>query len=386
MENKYKWIRITDNFFRRGKSYYYYAQTNGRRISKALGTNQKVAFAAYNKICGEIAENRFLKVKKVQKISFEVLADLYLELYAKKKKKSWEACDEVYIKKLKTFFGKMNIETISRRHVAEYAEKRRGEVGPCSVNRERSCLRKIFNWALYDWQDENGNPNYEGKNPASRFERLEEPEREKFLTKGQLINLLGKCSDKLSKFILLAVNTGMRKGEIRSIKRENINLDKSFVYLEGEQTKNGKSRKAPLNEIAIAIMKEVKDGCLNLDYNPRKVFEAALAESGVLAAQDGDFHWHDLRHSFASFLGNSCSVPIETISKLLGHSTMDRRLKITERYTHIELDTLLEAVRRLDVFFADIVGGLRPNSATKVRQMANKRKSAKTDYFISCSN
>ena len=68
-----------------------------------------------------------------------------------------------------------------------------------------------------------------------------------------------------------------------------------------------------------------------------RVFVPALAK-----AQIKDFHWHDLRHSFASRLAMA-KVDTRTVQELMGH----RSLAMTQRYAHLSPEHKLEAVQRL---------------------------------------
>lgn len=340
--------RLHDSFYRRGKSYYFAGRDqHGTRIRISLGRDKRVAEAKYHKVLGEIAENKFLSVKRVRKIKFDELADLYLKQYAMVEKKSWKSNDVFNIRNLNEHFGHMVTNSIKRNDVRNYREKRQREVGPYTVNHELSCLRKIFNWAIFDGVDKSGHPLFEGQNPAARFDRVPEPKRRKYLSKGQLIRILSVANENLKKFILIAVNTGMRKGEIRGMTQKNVNLSESYVYL--PKTKNGDDRHVPINEVVKSILREG----YNFDYNPRKAFETALVKSGVLADLEGDFHFHDLRHTFATFMIN-LGVPLHTLSKILGHR-VERRYEMTDRYAHLFMEEQLAAVRKLDVYLSDVV-------------------------------
>jgi len=75
---------------------------------------------------------------------------------------------------------------------------------------------------------------------------------------------------------------------------------------------------------------------MNLARN-RKWFEKALSEAGIV-----NFHWHDLRHTFASRLVMA-GVDIRTVQELMGHKT----IQVTLRYSHLAPKHQLEAVQRL---------------------------------------
>jgi integrase len=70
----------------------------------------------------------------------------------------------------------------------------------------------------------------------------------------------------------------------------------------------------------------------------RRAFEAAVARAGI-----EDFHFHDLRHTFASWLVMR-GRPLLEVKELLGH----RDIKMTMRYAHLAPERLREAVAALD--------------------------------------
>jgi site-specific recombinase XerD len=72
----------------------------------------------------------------------------------------------------------------------------------------------------------------------------------------------------------------------------------------------------------------------------RRAFVKVLKVAGIQ-----NFHWHDLRHTFASYLRQSGAVDLHTVSTLLGH----RDLRMTKRYAHLNVDNLRKAVGFLDV-------------------------------------
>ena len=321
----------------------YYA--NGCRMREKVGPSKTLAKQALKKRQVEVAEGRFLDIKKKEpKIRFEEFSDLYAENYAKKKR-SWDSTDKLYLEKLKAFFGKKYLHEIDSFLVRQYQSTRLGQdtyrkakpsVG--YINRELACLKCMFSQAI-EWGHAKENPVKKIK-----FEK-ENNNRTRFLEAEELKRLLDNCHPKLRAIILVAVNTGMRRGEIRTLKWRDVDIQRGFASL--DKTKNGEARNVPLNQTAretlMAIPKHPSSPYIfcnskgNL-YNFRASFMKALENAGI-----SNFKFHDLRHTAASYLAMA-GVDLNTIREILGHKSLSMVL----RYAHLSKSHQANAVSILD--------------------------------------
>ncbi len=158
----------------------------------------------------------------------------------------------------------------------------------------------------------------------------------------------------------LVLHTGLRRSNLYGIRgaerRPMPPLDWSTVDLDWKilklpRSKAGPGYTVPLNTVALSaikILRERSDGTgavirkpSGLEvYSCRKWFEACVKKAAI-----EDFCYHDLRHTFATRLRRN-RIPLEDIAALLGHG-VERRLGITARYAHVDLDRLHEAVATL---------------------------------------
>jgi integrase len=173
--------------------------------------------------------------------------------------------------------------------------------------------------------------------------------RLRYLTQEECRALINGCDAHARPIVVMALNTGMRKGEILNLKWENIDLKNNFILLNQDQTKNGERKEIPINN----TLKEALKGITRrLDipyvfYNPKtdkpydnivKSFYTAMKRAGIK-----DFRFHDLRHTFASQLVMA-GVDLTTVRELLGHKT----LTMTLRYSHLAPSHKVNAVNILD--------------------------------------
>jgi integrase len=158
-------------------------------------------------------------------------------------------------------------------------------------------------------------------------------------------------ADHLLPMFILALNTGIRKGELLQLTRSDINLKKGTLFV--AKSKNYLSRYVPLNKTASGALQTWMNQTdyMNSKYlfvsplNPskpitsiQKAWRKAVDESGI-----SNLRWHDLRHDFASNLVMK-DVSLYAVQKLLGHKKIDQTMK----YAHLAADFIAESVAKLD--------------------------------------
>lgn len=225
-------------------------------------------------------------------------------------------------------------------------ERGGGERSGADVNRAMAALSSALTYAVkeLEWLEEN---------PMLRVRKFKEsPGRVRYLTEAELPELLKACRESKNEHLLLAVllalSTGGRQDEIMSLKWKQIDLKAQTATL--LDTKNGTMRTLPIVGDALTMLKErakvrkidddrlfpagpkSKDKTKTAVADLRAPWEAALA-----AAKIADFHWHDLRHTCASYMAMSGVSQLE-MAKLLGHKT----LAMTMRYSHLSPQRTIE--------------------------------------------
>lgn len=143
--------------------------------------------------------------------------------------------------------------------------------------------------------------------------------------------------------MLMALYTGMRRGELFKLQWRDIDTENGFITI--REPKGGKSQKVPLNDGARAVLNKIHRGkslyvFAGREGKQRVDINKALNAIKKAARLPADFRpLHGLRHHFASMLASSGAVDLYTLQKLLTHK--DHRM--TERYAHLHDDTLKKA-------------------------------------------
>jgi len=282
----------------------------------------------------------YKKADAQEDISFEQFSKDFINLYSKQNKKSWRR-DETSLKSLKPFFKGKMLRDIGPELVERYKTKRKTEVSPATVNREISFLKTMFNKAL-EW----GRLELSPLKNVKKFK--EDNGRERILTNEETKRLVEAANDHLKPILIIALNTGMRRGEILSLKWENIKLSKRCIYI--EDSKAGKSRSIPMNGLVIEAMSIIPQNSEYVFYNPitkGPIQDVKTAFKSVCKnVKIKGLRFHDLRHTFATNLIIS-GVDLVTVSKILGHSS----IQMTMRYVNPNSETMKQAVNKLAEFY-----------------------------------
>jgi integrase len=155
-------------------------------------------------------------------------------------------------------------------------------------------------------------------------------------------------TDHLAPLVLLALNTGLRRGELFGLTWDRVSLERAQLTVTADTAKSGKVRHVPLNAEALNVLARWKKQGNGEDLvfpggeGARLTHINRSWASLVQAAQLKDFHFHDCRHHFASRLVMR-GVDLYTVKELLGHSDFD----MTQRYAHLSPEHKAAAVELL---------------------------------------
>lgn len=249
-------------------------------------------------------------------------------------------------------------------------------LSPQSVKHILALVRRIVNKAI-DLKLWNGtNPVQKGTLPRVSNTRL------RFLSQTEAQALIQACNKRLRPIVITALSTGMRRGEILSLTWPQVDLEHGFIFL--EKTKSGKRREIPISTILkVTLASLPRDPeVLWVFYNsrtkePLKEIKRSFT-SALEAAKIKDFHFHDLRHTFASHLVMN-GTPLATVSRLLGHSD----ISMTMRYAHLAPEHQAAAVDSLMPLFPSgdgcvkMVEAVPPATEELKGHKAGKAKKAK---------
>jgi integrase len=167
--------------------------------------------------------------------------------------------------------------------------------------------------------------------------------RLRYLSVEECQGLVQACLPHLKPIVVTALNTGMRKEEVLSLRWDkHVDLKHGFILL--DTTKSGERREIPINDTLRqtlqALVRRVDSPYVFTGANGKRFLDVKRAfHSACQRADIKDFTFHDLRHTFASHLVMA-GVDLPTVKELLGHKT----LSMTLRYAHLAPSHKVKAV------------------------------------------
>ena len=313
----------------------YYRDANKRARQETVRT-KTLAKELLSKRMAERTDAVKFGKEHIEVVTVSELSKKYNDYSRTHKRKSTFETQIHYLKKLLPFFGKMTTVEIKAIHLDKYKSERAIEVSNGTINRELSILRAMLQKAK-EWGHLENIP---------KFSKLKEPPgRIRYLTQNEAKKLIEVCSNEQTRnIILVALMTGMRRGEILNLKWPNIDLQHNMIHI--EDSKTHERRDIPISPELKKVfegMGQINDRLFDIK-SVKTSFHTALKRAGIK-----NFRFHDLRHTFASWLVIS-GTSLLVVKELLGHKKLD----MTLRYAHLSPDVRSYAVNLIGEKIANI--------------------------------
>lgn len=292
-----------------------------------------------------IRSGRHFKNSEAKKHTLAQLIDRYIKdvLPNKGAKQKQNKNQETQLKWWKDRIGHVILADISPTLIAKCRDDFLNEPlgngnrrSPATVVRYMAVLSHAFTIAVNEWGWLEDSPMRKVRKP------IEARGRVRFLSDEERKALLEACKAStcpyLYPIVVLALSTGMRKGEIITLRWTDVDFTRGLISL--QETKNGERRAVPLTGHALEELRKL--GKVRNLHSPL-IFPAsergkpdtpydihAPWKRALIASRLQDFRFHDLRHSAASYLAMN-GASLAEIAEVLGHKT----LQMVKRYAHL---------------------------------------------------
>jgi integrase len=239
----------------------------------------------------------------------------------------------------------------------EYQVKRLGNgAAPSTVNIELSALSRVFA-VMVEMQ-------LVETSPVRLVKRLstKSNEREVYLSRETVKSIADKCPAWYQRMIWTAYFSGMRKGEIMTLTRRQVNLSKRLIHLEPDDTKESRRKRVPIHHELVPILEEamrtpflasdkvflvqdaqgIRTPGTDTVGNPWPRACEALEEATLLKKPFPRFH--DLRHTWRTNARRS-GMDYQIAESIMGHWFKGKN--VNDRYGRISDQELIQAIDRM---------------------------------------
>lgn len=265
------------------------------------------------------------------------------------------ATPNAYLKILISHFGKYQLRHINSQRIQEFKlirattpTKHGKQRSVRSLNMELELMRTILNYCVANgWLDKTP---FMGSKLAGHklIEKAKENHRDRVMTDEEEGGLLAVCIDErahLRGLIMLAVDTGMRRGELIKMEWPMVDFPARMLRLPARITKTKKPRAIALTRRAYDELSLLHASCpegQTLVFGIKDNFKRSWTTAKRLAGIEG-LNFHDLRHTFI-MRANESGLSRDVVTKASGHTTLDAY----ERYVHAPDHILRQIAETLD--------------------------------------
>ena len=248
--------------------------------------------------------------------------------------------DVAKFKWLDQHLGNLTLDQITREVVMRIVRLKAAEATNATANHYLALIRAVLRRACFEW---------EWTDRAPSFTKLPEPQgRVRYLQPAEVEALFREVPEYHKAILLFALSTGLRQGNIRDLQWSQVDLGRRVAWIHGDQAKGRIAIAVPLNETAAAVLKgelgKHKDFVFTYRGKPlyninTRGWRKALKRAGI-----ADFRWHDLRHTWASWLAMS-GVGALQLQALGGWQSG----VMVRRYAHLSAEHLAISASKLDI-------------------------------------
>ncbi len=284
--------------------------------------------------------------------------------WAETNKRSWKDDKQRWGHHIKPTLGSKRMDKIRPAEIQAVLDTMKVSVSPrterpyrpSTIKQVYALIRRLYNWSMKQGICPDTIPNPCGKAEIPKFDNK--------VTRALSGDELGRLSETLDSWdsneravlvIKFALYTGKRRGEILKLTWDSVDVINGYVSFKTETTKNNRTQVLPVGDNALTVLKRCEELKVSqwvfpsLTGNYFHSFDCVWKRIRK-KAELKRFRFHDLRHTYASYLASSGKVDIYTLKELLGHRSLD----MTQRYAHLINGALRRAVSVADEVFPSV--------------------------------
>lgn len=333
---------------------------NGERVRRTSGTASKaLAQEFHDRVKSELW--RIAKLGEKPRRTWNEAAVKWLK---EQSHKATVKEDRAKLRWLDQHLGGKELDAINRALIDKITDaKLAGGCSNATANRVLALVRSILRKCVRDWE-------WLDKVPAVRMLR-ESKRRIRYLTRQEAQRLLAELPEHLADMAAFSLSTGLRAANVTGLMWSQVDLERRLAWIHPDQAKARKAIPVPLNADAVALITKQlgKHATHVFSYQGSRIKQvstrawySALGRSGI-----GDFRWHDLRHTWASWHVQG-GTPLFVLQEMGGWASAE----MVRRYAHLAADHLAPYAERLGGLCGEglAIHGTNPSQALVVQNGA----------------
>ena len=309
--------------YKRGKTWWLdFATPAGKRIRcSAQSTDKTKAQELHDRLKAE-----YWRVEKLGEQPSYTWDDAGYRWLQETSDKRTHADDIAKLAWLQQFLRGRALAGITREEIAAIGQRKKAEASAATANRYLALVRAILRKAWMEWQ-------WVDRIPKVTLYR-ERKRRVRWITPEQAASLLDELPEHQHDITVFALATGLRQGNVVRLEWSQVDLERGTCWVPGDEAKGGEDLHVSLSEVALAVLQRQRGKHERFVFTYRgkpirqvntRGWRAALRRAGIK-----DFRWHDLRHTWASWLVQN-GTPLYDLQEMAGWASP----AMVRRYAHV---------------------------------------------------
>jgi integrase len=227
---------------------------------------------------------------------------------------------------LRQFLGNHALSEITRDEIAGVGARKRAESSNATANRYLALVRAILRKACLEWAWIDRVP---------KVKMYPEPKRRvRWMTPKQAQGLLAALPEHQRDIALFALATGLRQSNVVRLRWSQVDLDRRTAWIEADEAKGGEDIHVSFCDLAVEVLERQRgkhsERVFTYEGNPIRYVNTKAWRNALKRAGITDFRWHDLRHTWASWLIQN-GTPLYDLQEMGGWKSA----AMVRRYAHL---------------------------------------------------
>lgn len=323
------------SLYRRGNTWWVrFTSPGGRRIRCSAQTSDRQAAQEYHdKLKAEL-----WRIEKIGEKPRRTWDEAAVKWVKERRGKATLDKDREILRWLDPYLGGRYLEEITREMLSDLGTAKASTSSQATANRYLALVRAILRRSRDEWEWIDRVPKVRMFPTARR--------RIRWITREEAACLLANLPRHQRQMARFTLATGLRQRNVSLLEWSQVDLERRRAWIHPDQAKARKAIGVPLNADAMAVLREQRGEHERFvfTYRGKPVWQVSTRSWRIAVRRSGlgDFRWHDLRHTWASWHVQS-GTPLNVLQELGGWESPE----MVRRYAHLGSSHLLNHAERI---------------------------------------